>query len=140
MKKQSILPPSLIGLLAFALLLGCKKEKDTPTPGGGSGTTVPTPTITSFSPASGSAGGRVVITGTNFSATAANNKVKFGTVEAPVDSASATRLVTRVPKDITSGKITVEVGGKTVTSATDFPVMQPPAKTYWGFSIWVHSN
>lgn len=126
MKKQHILSLSLICLFGFGLLLACKKDKNAPDPAPGTGTIIPAPTIVSFSPASGGAGARVVITGTNFSATAASNKVKFGSTEAPVDSASATRLVTRVPKDITTGKITVEVGGKSATSATDFTVQQVP--------------
>ncbi len=41
-----------------------------------------TPTITSFSPTSGSIGSSDTITGTNFSATPANNIVYFGGVKA----------------------------------------------------------
>ncbi|WP_373511485.1 IPT/TIG domain-containing protein [Persicitalea sp.] len=113
---------SLYFLLAVTLL-NCGKTKDDPAPGGG---TAANPTITTFSPSSGSAGDRVLITGTGFSATLGSNKVKFGSTEALLDSASATRLVVRVPKDIVSGKISVEAGGKTVASATDFTVQQKP--------------
>ena len=122
MKPYKLLLRSLYFLLAISLL-NCGKTKDDPQPGGGTAANL---TITAFSPSTGSAGDRVVITGTGYSTTLGNNKVKFGNTEAPLDSASATRLVVRVPKDIVSGKISVEVGGKTVASATDFTVQQKP--------------
>ena len=48
------------------------------------------PTITSFSPGSGAVGTSVTITGTNFSATAANDHVYFGVAKATVTAASTT--------------------------------------------------
>ncbi|MPR35668.1 IPT/TIG domain-containing protein [Salmonirosea aquatica] len=124
MKKISLHSVSLLVLLVLSLI-NCKKNKE-PSPAG-SGTSNPAPTITSFSPTSGSAGMRVVIVGTGFSTILSNNKVRFGNTEAPLDSATAKRLVTRVPKDIATGKITVEVGGKLATTATDFTVQHVPA-------------
>jgi sugar lactone lactonase YvrE len=77
--------------------------------------------ITSFSPASAQHDAVVTITGTAFSTTATDNKVSFNGVEATVTSAAATELKVTVPKDKTAtGKISVTVNGKTVSSATDF--------------------
>ncbi|TAD93715.1 MAG: hypothetical protein EAY75_00830, partial [Bacteroidetes bacterium] len=78
------------------------------------------PTIASFTPASGGIGATVTITGTNFSTTASSNVVKFNGTAAIVTSATATSIVTTVPVGTTTGKITVEVAGKTATSASDF--------------------
>ena len=84
------------------------------------------PSISSVSPASGEIGTKVVILGTNFSPIISENIVKFGSLIAVVDSATTNRLVTKIPKDATTGKITVEVGGKTATSSSDFSITQAP--------------
>src|SRR5688500_17366702 len=55
------------------------------------------PTISHFSPASGTVGTSVTITGTGFNATAANNIVYFGPVKATVTAATATSLEVTVP-------------------------------------------
>lgn len=52
----------------------------------------PTPSITSITPDSGLAGDPVIIKGSNFSAEAAENTVKFGAAEATVLKASAKQL------------------------------------------------
>ena len=84
---------------------------------------VPAPTITSVTPGASIVGGTVVISGTNFSATAANNIVKFNGVAADVPtSASATSLTVIVPAGATTGKISVTVDGQTATFGTDFTV------------------
>lgn len=116
---------SLTVALAVAYVLaGCKK--DDPDPGSNNGGTnnAPAPTIASITPTDGKVGEKVVITGTNFSSVKAENRIRFGTVEAVTDSASATRLVTRVPKDANNGKVSVEVKGKSVSFATEFSVAQ----------------
>jgi gliding motility-associated-like protein len=91
--------------------------------------TVP-PTITSFTPTSGPVGTTVVITGTNFSTTPANNTVQFNGTTAIVTASTATSITVTVPIGATTGKITVTVAGSTATSATDFTVTtvsnQPP--------------
>ena len=117
MKKQSSF--WIICILSGLLLSSCDKSDDPQ--GNGGGNTIPL-TITGITPGSGTEGTRVVITGTGFSASIQGNVVKFGSVAAAVDSATVTRLVTKVPKNAASGKVTVEVGGKTVTSASDFSV------------------
>jgi hypothetical protein len=124
MKKQLILSLSLFSLLTL-VLLNCKKKED-PTPGSSTGGNNTSLAISAVNPASGTAGTKVVITGTGFSTTLSANTVKFGSIAAILDSASATRLVTKVPKDATTGKITVEVGGKTATSSSDFSITQAP--------------
>jgi len=55
------------------------------------------PTITSFSPLNGAIGTSVTINGTNFSATAADNSVFFGSIKATIISASTTSLTVVVP-------------------------------------------
>jgi hypothetical protein len=117
---KAIFPAIAIGLA----MLACKDDPDTilnPDTGGGA-----TLTISSVNPTAGSEGSKVVITGTGFSTSLSNNTVKFGTVVATVDSASATRIVTKVPKDAGTGKLTIEVGGKMATSSIDFTVVTNP--------------
>ena len=113
---------SLIVVVALiALMFQCnKKSEPAPTP-----TPTPTPTvltISSVSPATGAVGTKVVIMGTGFSTTLTDNVVKFGGIAATLDSATTTRLVTKVPKDAVTGKITVEAGGKSATSSADFTI------------------
>lgn len=80
--------------------------------------------ITSFSPVEAAEGATVVIKGTAFSPDKTLNGVKFNGLAATVSSAATngTELSVTVPEDATTGKITVTVGDKTVTSATDFKV------------------
>lgn len=85
-------------------------------------TTPALPTITFFNPTSGAIGTTVGITGTNFSATAANNTVRFNGTVATVTASTTTGIITTVPAGATTGKITVTVAGNTATSATDFDV------------------
>ena len=80
------------------------------------------PVITSFTPTTGISGTLVTITGTGFSATAASNTVKFNGTTATVSSATATEIKATVLAGATTGRITVEVGGQTATSATDFVI------------------
>ena len=99
-------------------------------------TSIIPPTITSFTSTSGPVGTTVIITGTNFSTTPANNTVTFNGIPAMVIASTATTLTVTVPTGATTGKITVTVNGNTATSATDFtvttlanqpPVIQPAA-------------
>ncbi|WP_198145010.1 IPT/TIG domain-containing protein [Microscilla marina] len=87
------------------------------------------PTITSFTPARGLVGTNMIIRGKNFSTTAANNTVKFNGKAATVISSTTTALQVKVPTGATTGKVSVEVNGKTATSATDFTVIFPPTIT-----------
>ncbi|MCB0479795.1 MAG: T9SS type A sorting domain-containing protein [Flavobacteriales bacterium] len=83
------------------------------------------PSVASFSPASGVCKDVVTITGTNFSTTPANNKVKFRFVEATVLTATATTLTVEVPETALGANkisVTVKVSGvdKTGESSTNF--------------------
>jgi hypothetical protein len=92
-------------------------------------TIAPTPTITSFTPTSGAETATVTITGTNFSATPANNQVRFfNNVLATVTASTPTSITTSVPTGAATGPISVLVSGTgvTVTSATDFEVKPTP--------------
>jgi len=83
-----------------------------------------TPTITGFTPAAGSIGATVTLTGTNFNPTATNNIVHFGAVKATVSSASPTSLTVTVPLGATYKPITVlnTVTGLSAASAKPFLV------------------
>jgi hypothetical protein len=78
--------------------------------------------ITGFSPSSGKVGDTVTIQGTNFSTTAADNKVMFNGVTATVESSTATSIVTTVPLGATTGHISVTANGMTGTSVGSFRV------------------
>ena len=94
---------------------------------------VPTPTITSFIPNDGAVGASIVITGTNFSSTLANNIVEFfNGVAATVTAASSTSITATVPSGTSTGPISVTVNGITGTSSSNFNIL--PSPTITGFS------
>ena len=74
------------------------------------------PTITAISPKTGKVGDSVTITGTEFDATAANNKVFFGATKATVTAASTTSLTVTVPTGATFGPVSVSVNNRTAES------------------------
>ena len=81
----------------------------------------PAPTITGFTPASGSPGVAVTITGTNF---VANSTVNINGVSAPVTSISGTQIVITIPYMANfSGPFIVTTSGGTVSSSTSFSVI-----------------
>ena len=73
----------------------------------------------SFAPSTGKIGDVVTISGAGFDATLANNIVKFNGVAATVKSGTTNSLVVEAPAS-TTGKITLEINGKTKTSSLDF--------------------
>ncbi|TLV00439.1 IPT/TIG domain-containing protein [Dyadobacter luticola] len=85
--------------------------------------------VSSFLPTSGLAGTKVVITGTKFDATPANNAVLFNTTPATVTAATPTSLEVTVPTGATTGPISVTVGGKTVKSTSPFTVTIPTERS-----------
>ncbi len=91
MKIQSLLFTMLVAVLSFAQSV---------------------PTITSLSTYSAKVGSTVTITGTNFSATVANNVVYFSGVQANITSASTNQLVVQVPKTTSTSSVSVVTGGK----------------------------
>ncbi|WP_310590326.1 IPT/TIG domain-containing protein [Dyadobacter sp. NIV53] len=78
--------------------------------------------VKSLAPASGPVGTTVVITGTKFDATPANNTVLFNTTPATVTAATTTALTVTVPAGATTGLVSVTVGGATVKSASNFEI------------------
>jgi IPT/TIG domain len=114
--KISFLLTFFILATTSLIFISCGKTK---TPA-----TVVAPTISSISPVKDSIGGRITITGDNFSSTTSGNIVKFNGISATVISATATQLVVTVPSGILSvGAITVTVLGKTANSASNFTVV-----------------
>ena len=84
--------------------------------------TAQVPTISLVAPASGIVGTTITITGTNFSATPANNTVYFGAVKATVSAAAAASLTVSVPAGATYQPITVTVNNLTAYSPQPFTV------------------
>lgn len=78
------------------------------------------PTISFFSPASGPVGTTVIITGTNFNTTSANNLVFFGATKAIVNAATATSLTVIVPGGASYQPISVSTGNLTAFSSRPF--------------------
>ncbi|TAF68149.1 MAG: hypothetical protein EAZ55_00495 [Cytophagales bacterium] len=85
-------------------------------------TVIDGPGITGFAPNTGVVGTTVIITGEGFSATPANNTVRFNNTNATVTAATANSLTVTVPTGATTGKISVTVNSKTGTSSGDFTV------------------
>lgn len=96
------------------LLTGCDKKDKIVEP--------PALAITSFSPAEAAEGASVVIKGVAFLPDKTLDTVRFNGLVAVVTAAKTDELTVTVPEEATTGKITVTVGTKTVTSATDFKV------------------
>jgi hypothetical protein len=104
----------LLGL--FAAVSACKNDDEpavTPTP---------VLTVSSFAPTSGPVGTKIVITGTKFDPTPANNTVLFNTTPATVTAATDKSLEVTVPAGATAGVITVTSGGVTVKSTASFTI------------------
>ncbi len=80
------------------------------------------PSIVAFSPETAAPGDEVIITGANFSSVLEDNSVNFNGVSAVVTASTETEIITSVPEGAQTGFITVEVGGETGTSTTDFTV------------------
>ncbi|MFE6978574.1 IPT/TIG domain-containing protein [Streptomyces sp. NPDC057682] len=85
--------------------------------------------VLSLVPVRAQTGRTVTLSGTGFATAAASNTVKFGSAQADVMTASATRLEVKVPVGAATGKVTVTVGGvtasspETFTSASSGPVL-----------------
>jgi YD repeat-containing protein len=73
--------------------------------------TASAPCLNSLSPASGSVGTSVTISGINFGATQGTSSVTFNGTAATVSSWSSTSVVAAVPSGASSGNVVVTVGG-----------------------------
>lgn len=101
------------------------------------------PAIFSFSPASGMAGDIVVISGTNFGPTAADDVVRFGALPATVLAASSNSLTVVVPARAACGPLTVTANDATAYAKTFFPVTFPNAASWvtaWGDNTYGQTN
>lgn len=117
---------------------GAKSGPITVTTGGVPGTAssaslniFPVPTISSFTPATGSQGKTLTVTGSSFSTTAAQNTVLFaGGASAVASTATATSLSVVIPANAQTGVITVSSNGVlSVPSATSLTVLPTPGIT-----------
>jgi hypothetical protein len=91
------------------------------------------PVLSSFSPASGSVGTTVIITGTGFGSQPADNIVFFGAVKATVTTAGSTSLSVTVPAGATFQPISITVNKLTGYSARPFVITFPGAGPFtWG--------
>ncbi|MEO9806445.1 MAG: FG-GAP-like repeat-containing protein [Reichenbachiella sp.] len=104
MKKRK-----LIGLLGVLCLTICEVVAQVPT-------------ITTFTPTSGPVGSGIILNGTNFDPTPANNEVFFGTAQATVTSATSTHLTIIVPPGASYERISVLVNGSIAMSTKPFEV------------------
>ncbi|QEC77653.1 IPT/TIG domain-containing protein [Mucilaginibacter ginsenosidivorax] len=104
------------------ILPGCKKSSPVLIP-------VKVPAINTISPTSGIAGTVVTISGANFSATAADNTVKFNGTDATVTSATAGKLTVTAPAAASTGAITVTTAGGTATGPVFTYLLAPTIAT-----------
>ncbi|MHA4809015.1 IPT/TIG domain-containing protein [Flavitalea flava] len=103
-------------LAGFGLFAGACRKYDNPPVA----MPVPAPQLVSFDPAEGPMGFTVVLNGANFSSSLTGNTVTFNGKTAIVSAATSNRLTVTVPAGAGDGKIAVQTGGQTVTSATGF--------------------
>ena len=97
------------------------------------------PVIAAFSPASGPVGSTIVISGSNFSTTSANNIVYFGGVRAAVTASSANSISVTVPDGATPQPITVTTNGLTAYSSRPFVATFPGGSAYFMSSSFTGS-
>jgi N-acetylneuraminic acid mutarotase len=87
----------------------------------------PSFTVTSFSPAQGYAGDEIVIRGTDFTLATI---VRFGAATAELSGITATRITAIVPKEATSGFITVEIDGESINTSDSFTFLSPQISSF----------
>lgn len=107
-KSQIIWLPIL--LLTVIFVISCGDDNDA---------TTLIPAISSISPESGEYGDVVTITGTNLSDA---TSVSFNGTAATITSNTSTEIVTSVPDDASTGRITVITAGGTAVSTSSFTV------------------
>lgn len=97
--------------------------------------TFPPPVIDSFSPTSAPIGSIVTINGTNFSTIPADNIVYFGSVRATVLTATANKLLVRVPSGANYKPITVTINHHTAYSNLSYIVTFPSTCSFTEYSF-----
>jgi len=83
------------------------------------------PTLSSFSPAVGSYGATVTLTGTNYDTTLINDRVAFAGAMGAVATATSTNITVPVPSTAQTGPLSVSTIQGTATSSTEFYVAPP---------------
>ena len=105
---------AMAALSLVLIVLACSKnEPDNP---------VEAPSITSHT-ASGPIGSTLIINGTNFGASIAENTVTLNGVAVTLSAANTTKLTGEVPVNATTGKIKVTTAGGSDTSEQNFTVL-----------------
>jgi hypothetical protein len=79
--------------------------------------------IKSFSPTTGQSGNIVRIVGSGFGNSASASKIFFNGVAAVINSLNDTLIATTVPPNVTSGKISFTLDGRSATSTNDFVLL-----------------
>jgi len=102
--------PVVLGLAGMLFMTSCKKS-DAPATG---------LQVLSFTPARAGVGATLIINGANFGSSPADNIVKINGKPATVIAATSSSLNVQVPLLAGDGKISVEVGTATASSARDF--------------------
>ncbi|WP_165864821.1 DUF7619 domain-containing protein [Rufibacter latericius] len=90
---------------------------------------VASPSITAITPNKARAGSLVTISGKDFAAVAADNKITFNGVNALVERATEIELKVRVPSTAFSGKVKVVTPDGAASSLGDFTIYHPPTLT-----------
>jgi hypothetical protein len=103
------------GIVFFVGITACKKENN----GSDSGSN----SHIFFNPVKGSAGIPVFISGIRFDSIPGGNTVFFNGIKATIFESSDTLIGAYVPAGVSTGRIRVIVNGVSVTSATDFVVL-----------------
>jgi hypothetical protein len=107
---------SLFALFWFAISSCSKLAGPTSTNSVDPSVVTPTPTILLISTSKGYAGDTIIISGTNYSTTIADNLVKFNGIDATVISATSTSLSVKVPQSGSTGAISLKVkNSETIT-------------------------
>lgn len=113
---KDLLQKTLTSTIVCAFFsFGCSKSSNSSGNSGTSGSSGSAPTVSAINPANGPDSTVVTITGTGFSATAADDKVTFNGKQAVVTSASATQLQAMVPTLAGTGTVKITVNNQTVT-------------------------
>src|ERR1700733_4782856 len=104
-----------VGIAFIVGLIACKKENKGSDSGNGS--------HIFFNPQKGSAGIPVFISGIRFDSIPGGNSVFFNGIKAVIFQNSDTLIGAYVPAGVSTGRIRVTVNGVSVTSASDFIIL-----------------
>jgi IPT/TIG domain len=112
MEKKKNAHILMVCIVMFITVESCKKD-----------TAVAPILIKSFNPTIGETGDRVRIMGSGFGNSISSSKIFFNGVEAVITFLDDTLISAIVPPNATSGKISVTLDGRNVTSTNDFVLL-----------------